>query len=312
MAQTSAGRGPIPPANKEDPEDVAWALSTAEAMYARGDRNEALKWLRRAAEAAAENQTHDRSVQLAKAVADLAGMLGPATGAAAPSARSLAAAKDPPSSPAFKAPPLPSRPAAHRPEPPARGGLSPTPVRTAPSGAFRRAASVAPRVPKTDERPEPSSARALPVPAPRPPASTPVVDEPTPQVSMEAAPVPVTAPKPSVATSAHESSPVISRGPDVSAPDLVNDDLAEGPEEKTRIGVPAYQAGAMAAADGPSPAKVAEPSLRPTQAMRVIVWRAADGVHVAPHGTHVSAIAVDAVLVALDPSADLAAWLSKK
>jgi hypothetical protein len=68
----------------------------------------------------------------------------------------------------------------------------------------------------------------------------------------------------------------------------------------------------MAAADGPAPPKVAEPSLRPSQAMRVIVWRAADGVHVAPHGTHVSAIAVDAVLVALDPTADLAAWLSKK
>jgi hypothetical protein len=96
------------------------------------------------------------------------------------------------------------------------------------------------------------------------------------------------------------------------AHDLLHDDLADGPEEKTRIGVPAYQADAMAAAETPAAAKVEEPSLRPCQAMRVIVWRAGDGVHVAPHGTHVAAISVDAVLVALDPAADLAAWLSKK
>jgi hypothetical protein len=46
--------------------------------------------------------------------------------------------------------------------------------------------------------------------------------------------------------------------------------------------------------------------------MRVIVWRGPDGVHVAPQGTTVSAITVDALLVALDPSADLASWLVKK
>jgi hypothetical protein len=52
--------------------------------------------------------------------------------------------------------------------------------------------------------------------------------------------------------------------------------------------------------------------LRPSQALRVVVWRAVDGVHVAPQGTRVAAISIDAVLVALDPSADLAAWLSGK
>jgi hypothetical protein len=46
--------------------------------------------------------------------------------------------------------------------------------------------------------------------------------------------------------------------------------------------------------------------------MRVVVWRGPDGVHVAPHGTSVAAITVDAMLVALDPSADLASWLAKK
>ncbi|HVH45296.1 MAG TPA: hypothetical protein VM925_23245 [Labilithrix sp.] len=46
-----------------------------------------------------------------------------------------------------------------------------------------------------------------------------------------------------------------------------------------------------------------------SQAVRVVVWRDANGVHVAPAGTTVSAITVDAVLVALEPNADLTAWL---
>jgi hypothetical protein len=52
--------------------------------------------------------------------------------------------------------------------------------------------------------------------------------------------------------------------------------------------------------------------LQASQAVRVVVWRSADGVHVAPHGTKVNAIAVEAMLVALDPSADLAAWLAER
>jgi hypothetical protein len=48
----------------------------------------------------------------------------------------------------------------------------------------------------------------------------------------------------------------------------------------------------------------------PSQAVRVVMWQDADGVHVAPAGTVVSAITVDAMLVALDPSADLSAWLA--
>ena len=59
------------------------------------------------------------------------------------------------------------------------------------------------------------------------------------------------------------------------------------------------------------PAAPVQPELSSTQAIRVVVWRAADGVHVAPYGTTVNAIGVDAMLVALDPAADLAAWLTK-
>jgi hypothetical protein len=101
---------------------------------------------------------------------------------------------------------------------------------------------------------------------------------------------------------------------------LLGDDLADPPDEKTRIGVPAYEASARLASEAsaivqpltPPPVQPAANPLRPSQAMRVVVWRAADGVHVAPQGTRVAAISVDAVLVALDPSADLATWLSGK
>jgi hypothetical protein len=275
MAQSSVGRGPIPPANHDDPEDVAWALSTAEAMYARGERGDALKWLRRAAEAAAENDSAGRAVQLAKAAADLAGALSRTAPPAPPSARPASQPKPSP----------PSLPPSQTPAARTGAGIVPSPLRAAASGAasgaFRRA------------------------------ESTPAIDEPPPEVTLDSLPGPVssqTAP-----ATKRDSTPVIARGADVSIPDLLrDDDLADEPEEKTRIGVPAYQAGAMAAAETPEPPQVAEPSLRPSQAMRVIVWRGPDGVHVAPHGTHVSAIAVDAFLVALDPSADLAAWLSKK
>jgi len=100
---------------------------------------------------------------------------------------------------------------------------------------------------------------------------------------------------------------------------LVGDELADPPDEMTRIGVPAYEASAKLASEAsvvpltPIPPRgSSDPALRPSQAVRVIVWRAADGVHVAPQGTRVAAISVDAVLVALDPTADLAAWLSGK
>jgi hypothetical protein len=81
-----------------------------------------------------------------------------------------------------------------------------------------------------------------------------------------------------------------------------------GLSEATRIGAPAYVQRARLAS---SPAADA-PVLRPAQALRVIVWRSGDTVNVAPAGTTVSAITVDAMLVALDPSADLAAWFNRK
>jgi hypothetical protein len=49
-----------------------------------------------------------------------------------------------------------------------------------------------------------------------------------------------------------------------------------------------------------------------SQAMRVLIWQSPDGLRVAPAGTVVSAISTEAILVALDPTTDLAAWLNQK
>src|SRR5260221_8741499 len=65
----------VPEPKPDDPEDVSWALSTAEAMWARGDHLEGIKWVRRAAEAASEAENDSRALELAKVAADLAGLI---------------------------------------------------------------------------------------------------------------------------------------------------------------------------------------------------------------------------------------------
>ena len=51
----------IPPPLDDDDEDVHWALSTATALWGRGERVEALRWLRRAAERASDCDADARS-----------------------------------------------------------------------------------------------------------------------------------------------------------------------------------------------------------------------------------------------------------
>ena len=78
---------PIPEPRAEDDEDVHWALSTASALWARGEPQEALKWLRRAAETASDANRDARSLELFKAAADFAtGIQGAAKPSAAPPA----------------------------------------------------------------------------------------------------------------------------------------------------------------------------------------------------------------------------------
>ncbi|MBL8718537.1 MAG: hypothetical protein JNL79_21330 [Myxococcales bacterium] len=62
----------IPEARDDDPEDVADKLGIAQAMWARGERGDALSWLRRAAEAASDADVDMRALELAKAASALA------------------------------------------------------------------------------------------------------------------------------------------------------------------------------------------------------------------------------------------------
>src|SRR5215468_10700266 len=83
--------GPIPPPNQSDDEDVHWALSTAGALWNRGERAEALKWLRRAAETASDANADTRALELFKAAAEVTAMVN-ASSAQAPAAKAATAA----------------------------------------------------------------------------------------------------------------------------------------------------------------------------------------------------------------------------
>ena len=62
----------LPKPHGDDPEDVAWALSTAEALWKRGEYHDAVSWIRKAATAASEADADLRVIELAKAAAELA------------------------------------------------------------------------------------------------------------------------------------------------------------------------------------------------------------------------------------------------
>src|ERR1700689_3341967 len=72
----------IPPASDTDVEDVVWALQTAEALWKRNERGDAIVWLRRAAQAAGETNDDDRALVLARGAAELTEWLARASSAA--------------------------------------------------------------------------------------------------------------------------------------------------------------------------------------------------------------------------------------
>lgn len=61
----------IPPVLETDSEDVAWALQTADALWLRSERVDALVWLRRAAQAAGDADDNNRALELARTAAEL-------------------------------------------------------------------------------------------------------------------------------------------------------------------------------------------------------------------------------------------------
>jgi hypothetical protein len=64
-------QSPMPTIESTDSGDTRWALQTAVTLWGQGERREALQWVRRAAEAAAEAGQDDRALVLAKAGAEL-------------------------------------------------------------------------------------------------------------------------------------------------------------------------------------------------------------------------------------------------
>ena len=347
---------PVPATKKDDPEDVSWALSTAEAMWNRGDQVDAVKWIRRAAEAASETEDDDRALELAKAAADLATLVGPIP-QTAPPPPVVARVSAPPPRPSAMPPPPPSRPTpspasrptAPPPLPPSNKSLptapltsatpprAPAPARVTASAqpratttakgtapmipAVRPAAGVPAALAKTTTRRKSSAnlteeakravlnevtiraaenevTQMVQVPEPRRRGRSKPAPE---EIAPPAPPPPIVHEPVSTTTDEMDSWPTQS---------LSGDDDFDDDKERTRIGAPAYQETVLRASERP-PAAPVQPELSSTQAIRVVVWRAADGVHVAPYGTTVNAIGVDAMLVALDPAADLTAWLTK-
>src|SRR5580658_7652034 len=65
----------IPLTLETDAEDVAWALQTAEALWKRNERVDAIVWLRRAAQSAGEAEDDDRALVLARDAAELTDLL---------------------------------------------------------------------------------------------------------------------------------------------------------------------------------------------------------------------------------------------
>jgi hypothetical protein len=81
------------------------------------------------------------------------------------------------------------------------------------------------------------------------------------------------------------------------------DDMDQLEGERTRLQVPVY-------VEGDSQATASRGRARPCQAVRVVLYRTADGIlRIALHNAPISAVKVEAMLVALEPGADLLTWL---
>jgi hypothetical protein len=172
VAEASAG---IPRPEGDDPDEVAVALETAKALWGIGDKQEAVRWLRRGAEAAEQAGNDLRAVRLARAAADLMGEL-----------ETESSASDLPAAPNAEA----------RPQPP------PTPI-TPHSPAASGLSSRPPPGPKLGSRPPPppSAARAARVlatrshpPPPAPSAKTRSIPPTVAAVSTDDKPTPPEAP----------------------------------------------------------------------------------------------------------------------
>ncbi len=194
---------PIPAPHPDDDEDVSWALSTASALWSRGEVVESLKWLRRAAEAASDANRDQRSLDLFKVAAEVTTLAGvgrtaapsPPTPSGAPPPRATFPPPSPSQNPtqssgASQHPPASRRPpgppprrsvippgavqsSAPPPPPPPVTPRTPTPAQIAPKPPLTPKTSVAPPLPQQTSAVPPSGRSAPPPPPMRTPPSRP-------------------------------------------------------------------------------------------------------------------------------------------
>jgi hypothetical protein len=215
---------PIPPPIQDDDEDVHWALSTAAALWGRGERVEALKWLRRAAEQASDINADARALHLFKAAADLASEINAGSMFPPPSSTAMVSEGTPSSSeysvsidgtPSSFPPPPPRAPSpapsSFPPPPPGTGVPRPAAGALPPPPAPPRKKAAPPSLPAPPPARPPSipapaaPARPLPVPSAPPPPMRPAARAdappafPAPRSGPGAAKVPVPTPSSSMA-----------------------------------------------------------------------------------------------------------------
>jgi hypothetical protein len=303
----------VPEVKSDDAEDVSWALSTAEAMWARGDHLEGIKWLRKAAEAASDVEQDERALELAKAASDLATILArrslasptetvavtetrtePREDASEPTAVSALPSRNPSVPPprpaalmARSAPPVPAAP--KPPQPP------PTPPRRAPTLDAR----TAPRSPRNGIAPKAQgfAEEARTAGAARSQKDRTHADPDT----------TVVAKRGDVESSAERWD----ASPTENLTGEAMDRMSADGDRTTAFALVSAKAPPAPVPRAPLPT-LHDPAIQTTQAVRVVVWRDVNGVHVAPAGTRVSALSIDAVLVVLEEGADLTAWLSQR
>lgn len=188
------GPSPIPAPKSDDDEDVSWALSTASALWGRGESSEALKWLRRAAETASDANRDLRAVELFKAAAELANDVDRSKSIAPPAP---AQSTPPPPAVAMHDAAQPGEPVEKMVSPSRR---PPPPPRRA--GSLSGASEPPPPMPQMPVQ-EPARGSALP---PMPAARTPMASQPparpasiAPQSPSHAPPSPSHAPTPTSA-----------------------------------------------------------------------------------------------------------------
>ena len=270
----------------DDPKDVSWGLTTAAACWKRNDRSEALRWLRKAVEAASEAEMDERALELAKIAADMATHIGSI------------------------APPRPATSAPNAPNAPGRPSASPTVPRGVPMVTAALVAKAA--FPK----PAPPAGERIATAPAAPTASVPskAVAPPAPTANVPSKDAPKKADRKSIT----------SEGPRKRAASRA--DRVEAPRRPSRTDeMDQWPTDVLAGADLPPGLGAENASLRPTvtagkgaqpvraaQAVRVLVWLEHDGtVHVTAVGSGrgTPSHAVEATLAAVDPDTDLVALL---